>query len=83
MTRMLCGGGGPDIWVSSGSLLSKDTSVEKDVLSENIEKKVLKIPRGVDVGHIVGSDGKMMYWINEEHLKQRLNGAGIQWEFEE
>lgn len=49
---------------------------------EKQQKKVLKIPRGVDVGRVVGSDGKMMYWINEEHLKSRLDAAGIEWEFE-
>lgn len=76
MTRMVCGGG-VDVYVAGSKIPS---SVNED---DSIQKKVLKLPRGVNVGRVIGSDGQMMYWIDEKTLAQRLDAAGIAWEFED
>lgn len=76
MTRMVCGGG-VDVYASGSKIPS---SVNED---DSIQKKVLKLPRGVNVGRVIGSDGQMMYWIDEKTLAQRLDAAGIVWKFED
>lgn len=52
-------------------------------VSQDVQRQALKLPRGVNVGRVIGSDGQMMYWIDEKTLAQRLDAAGIVWEFED
>lgn len=37
----------------------------------------IEIPPGVDVGRIIGSDGRMMYWIEERTVKSIIESEGL------
>lgn len=37
----------------------------------------IEIPPGVDVGRVVGSDGRMMYWIEERTVKSIIESEGL------
>lgn len=37
----------------------------------------IEIPPGVDVGRIAGSDGRIMYWIEEGAVKNIIEFAGL------
>lgn len=79
MTTIISGFG-LDITIPSNKQAPKKPVKE---VSQDVQHKVLKLPRGVNVGRVIGSDGQMMYWIDEKTLAQRLDAAGIAWEFED
>ncbi len=79
MTTIISGFG-LDITIPSNKQAPKKPVKE---VSQDVQRKVLKLPRGVNVGRVIGSDGQMMYWIDEKTLAQRLDAAGIAWEFED
>lgn len=37
----------------------------------------IEIPPGVDVGKVVGSDGRIMYWIEEGAVKSIIESEGL------
>ena len=37
----------------------------------------IEIPPGVDVGRVIGSDGRMMYWIEERTVKSIIESEGL------
>lgn len=79
MTTIISGLG-IDITIPSSKEATKKPVKE---VSQHVQRQVLKLPRGVNVGRVFGSDGQMMYWIDEKTLAQRLDAAGIVWEFED
>lgn len=37
----------------------------------------IEIPQGVDVGKVVGSDGRIMYWIEEGTVRSIIESEGL------